>query len=194
VKVTQQVGFSLLELLVTLFVVVIITSLVTLSVNSGGEDIELDATVKSLADVSSYAIDEAQMRGVDMGLLLERVDKSGERIFRYRFMEKTPQGWRDPEVEADIFSPRAFPSTVEVSLEVENTLVDLTGASRLARSAASEGNIAQPEPQVIFYSSGEATVGIISLRLAQTGELLWTIEWDLVGRFTLLRRGEPNES
>jgi general secretion pathway protein H len=189
-----QDGFSLLELLVALFVVVIITSLVTLSVNSGGEDIKLDATVKSLADVSSYAIDEAQLRGVDMGLLLERIDKSGERIFRYRFMERTPRGWRDPEVEADIFSPRAFPSTVELSLEIENTLVDLTGEPRLAQSASSEGNAVEPVPQVIFYSSGETTVGIISLRQAQTGELLWTIEWDLVGRFTLLRRGEPSES
>ena len=64
-KAKQQGGFSLLELLVALFVVVIITSLVTLSVNSGGEDIELDATVKSLADVSSYALDEAQLRGVN---------------------------------------------------------------------------------------------------------------------------------
>lgn len=192
-KVKQQSGFSLLELLVALFVVVIITSLVTLSVNSGGEDIELDTTVKSLADVSSYAIDEAQLRGVDMGLLLERVDKSGEPIFRYRFMERTPRGWREPEIEADIFSPRTFPATVELSLEVENTLLDLTEESQLVRPASSEGGSAAPEPQVIFYSSGETTVGIISLRLAQTGELLWTIEWDLVGRFTLLRRGEPSE-
>ncbi len=192
-KVKQQGGFSLLELLVALFVVVIITSLVTLSVNSGGEDRELDATVKSLADVSSYALDEAQMRGVDMGLLLERVDKSGERVFRYRFLERTPKGWRDPEVEADIFSGRIFPTTVELSLEIENTLVDLTGELPLAQSTSTEGNSAEPEPQLIFYSSGETTAGIISLRLAQTGELLWTIEWDLVGRFTLLRRGEPSE-
>ena len=192
-KVKQQLGFSLLELLVALFVVVIITSLVTLSVNSGGEDIELDARVKSLADVSSYALDEAQLRGVDMGLLLERVDKSGERVFSYRFLERTPRGWLAPEIEVDIFSARTFPSTVELSLEMENTLVDLTGEQQPIQPPSSEGIIAGPEPQVIFYSSGETTVGIISLRQEKTGELLWTIEWDLVGRFTLLRRGETSE-
>jgi general secretion pathway protein H len=193
VKVKQQHGFSLLELLVALFVVVIITSLVTLSVNSGGEGIELDAKVKSLADVSSYALDEAQLRGVDMGLLLERVDKNGERVFRYRFLERTPRGWLTPEIEVDIFAARTFPSTVELSLEMENTLVDLTGEQQPIQPPSSEGIIAGPDPQVIFYSSGETTVGIISLRQEKTGELLWTIEWDLVGRFTLLRRGETSE-
>jgi general secretion pathway protein H len=194
VKLKQQRGFSLLELLVALFVVVIITSLVTLSVNSGGEDIELDATVKSLADVSSYALDEAQLRGVDMGLLLERVDQGGEQVFRYRFLERTPRGWSDPQIEADIFSARTFPSTVELSLEMENTLVDLTGDAQLTQAPSSDGIIPEPEPQLIFYSSGETTEGIISLRLVQTGELLWTIEWDLLGRFTLLRRGEASDS
>lgn len=192
-KVKQQSGFSLLELLVALFVVVIITSLVTLSVNSGGEDIELDATVKSMADVSSYALDEAQLRGVDMGLLLEHVDKNGERIFRYSFLERTPQGWRAPETQSDIFSPREFPPTVEVALEMENTLVELADVERLALASSSESSIEEAQPQVIFYSSGEASVGVIYLRLAQTGELLWMIEWDLVGRFSLLRRGETSE-
>ena len=193
-KVKQQRGFSLLELLVALFVVVIITSLVTVSVNSGGEDIELDATVKSLADVSSYALDEAQLRGVDMGLLLERVDQGSEQVFRYRFLERTPRGWLDPQIEADIFSARTFPSTVELSLEMENTLVDLKGDGQLTQAPSSDGIISEPEPQLIFYSSGETTEGIISLRLVQTGELLWTIEWDLLGRFTLLRRGEASDS
>ena len=59
-------GFSLLELLVALFVVMVITSLVTVNVNSGGQEIQLEAKVRSLANISSYALDEAQMNGTDM--------------------------------------------------------------------------------------------------------------------------------
>ena len=45
-------------------------------------------------------------------------------------------------------------------------------------------------PQVIFYSSGETTSGAIDVRRRSSGDLLWRLEWDLLGRFELLRRGE----
>ncbi len=48
-------------------------------------------------------------------------------------------------------------------------------------------------PQVVFYASGETTVGAINVRRRDDGELLWRIEWDLLGRFALLRRGEAEE-
>ena len=47
----KEVDFSLLELLVALFVVVIIPSLVTLAVNSGSADVEVEARAKSLVDI-----------------------------------------------------------------------------------------------------------------------------------------------
>jgi hypothetical protein len=48
-------------------------------------------------------------------------------------------------------------------------------------------------PQVIFYASGEATVGAINVRRREDGDMLWRIEWDLLGRFDLLPRGEEIE-
>ena len=67
----RQQGFSLLELLVALIVVVLVTTMVNLTVSSGGQDVRLEAQVRNLADVASYALDEAQMTGVDYGLLLQ---------------------------------------------------------------------------------------------------------------------------
>jgi len=184
-KMQHQSGFSLLELLVALFVVVIITSLVTLAVNSGGQDVELEARAKSLADISSFALDEAQMRGVDMGLLIERTE---EGRYSYSWRERMPRGWQKPVVDSDIFAGRQFPLGIELMLELENTLVDILGQVDLALE--SDGKMIEAVPQVIFYSSGEVTVGSIALRQIETGDLLWRIEWDLLGRFTLLRRGE----
>ena len=56
----QPRGFSLLELLVTLFVIVLVTSLVTLNVTSGGGDIRLESSLRDLADGAAYARDEAE--------------------------------------------------------------------------------------------------------------------------------------
>ena len=85
----RQRGFSLLELLVALIVVVLVTTLVNLSVSSGGQDIQLQGQVLNLADVASYALDEAQMSGVDFGLLLQEEEQSGgEIIYSYRWLQR----------------------------------------------------------------------------------------------------------
>ena len=73
-----QRGFSLLELLVALFVVVLITSMVSLSVTSGGPDVRMEAMVRNLVDVAEYALDEAQMTGQDYGTAQVREQVRGE--------------------------------------------------------------------------------------------------------------------
>ena len=186
-----QRGFSLLELLVALFVVVIITSLVTLGVNSGGREIELEAKVRSVADIASYALDEAQMRSVDMGLLLEQIDDNGQTAYRYSWRERTPRGWRRPDIDADIFNDQQFPPDIELLLELENTVVDILTPGEAAQNTSAGSAIpVEPAPQIIFYSSGEVTDGALDLRQKESGDLLWRLEWDLLGRFSVLRRGE----
>ena len=193
-KAQSHAGFSLLELLVALFVVVIITSLVTLAVNSGGRDIELEARAKSLVDIAGFALDEAQMRGVDMGLLLEKTLEGGDNLYGYGWRERTPRGWRRPLVDKDIFVDRPFPEGIELTLELEDSVVDLSDALEQAQQDSGAGEKAiEITPQVIFYSSGEVTEGAIELRASATDELLWRIEWDLLGRFSLLRRGEARD-
>lgn len=176
----HQRGFSLLELLVALFIVMIIASLVTLNVNSGGQDIELQGSVRSLANVSTYAMDEAQMNGRDMGLLIERADDRGESVYRYSWRERREQGWREPERDQDIFGTQGLPPGIELSLVLEDLPVAELGFSSGAVDLA---------PQVVFYASGETTPGYLELRRDSTGDVLWLIEWDLLGRFTLLPGG-----
>jgi len=180
----DQRGFSLLELLVTLFVVVLITSLVTLNVGSGSGDIRLEAKVRNLADVASYALDEAQMLGLDYGLLLQRVDVDGEVIYTYSWRERRPDGWQLPTSGKDVFAEQKMPPDIELQLELEGIVV---------AEPPIGGDGVEAAPQVVLYASGETTPGAIEVRRRDNSELLWRVEWDLLGRFELLRRGEAEE-
>lgn len=177
-----QGGFSLLELLLVLFVVMMIASLVTLNVNSGGQDLQLEAKVRSLADISAYALDEAQMSGTDMGLLLQRISNEGDPVYRYSWRQRREQGWRVPELDEELFGPKDFPPGLELKLVLDDLPVP---------ELSPESDAIDLAPQVIFYASGETTPGYIELRDATTGGILWLLEWDLLGRFEILLRGEP---
>ena len=181
----RQRGFSLLELLVTLFVIVLVSSLVSLTMNSGGQEIQLEARVRNLADVAAYALDEAQFTGRDYGLLLQRDVIAGEVVYRYEWRERTGQGWRPPASGKDVFASQALPAGYELLLELED--------SPFTESELAAGAEETPAPQVVFYASGETTAGTIDLRRQTDGELLWRVRWDLLGRFTLLPRGEEPE-
>jgi len=184
---SRQRGFSLLELLVALMVVALVTTMVNLSVSSGGQDIKLQSMVLELADVASYALDEAQMSGVDYGLLLREEPQGGETVYSFRWLERQIDGWAEPASGAEIFAPQQLPLGVALELELEDTpMVELT----LDDDLEDEDRI---QPQVVFYSSGETTVGSINVRDEASGDLLWRIEWDLLGRFELLRRGQVEE-
>lgn len=175
-------GFSLLELLVVLFVVVIITSLVSINVNSGGQDVRLESQVRRFADTALYALDEAQFTGTDYGLLLERIPREGEWIYAWSWRERSLEGWRFPESGKEVFEEQELPPGIEAELEIENAPFSEV---ELESEEESRG------PQVVLYASGETTVGALNLRRVEDGELLWRVEWDLLGRFDVLRRGEP---
>lgn len=172
-------GFSLLEMLVTLFVIVIITSLVTMNISSGGRDIQLEAQVRRLADVASYALDEAQLAGVDYGLLLQRQESGGDVLYTCSWRELYNENWRAPASGKDVFSALDFPEDVELQLELEGVV-----QAELPATVDAENT-----PQVVLYASGETTIGAIDVRRRSDGELLWRLEWDLLGRFDILRQG-----
>ncbi|MDH5172689.1 MAG: GspH/FimT family pseudopilin [Gammaproteobacteria bacterium] len=177
----RQAGFSLLELLVTLFVIVLVTSLVSLNLSSGGRDVELEARVRNLADVAAYALDEAQMTGRDYGLLLQQEPADGEVVYGFAWRERAAGGWRPPESGKDVFADQSLPPGYELQLELEDSL--------FRESDLVEGT-GEEAPQVVFYASGETTAGSIDVRRSDSGDLLWRIQWDLLGRFSVLPRGE----
>jgi len=174
------------EILVALFVVVLITSLVSLNVGSGDQNIRLESLLRHLVGTANYALDEAQISGQDYGLLIEQVEEGGQKQFSYAWRVRALDGWQQPDDE-DLFAQQALPPGITFELDIENspfTEVDID---------ESEEGEENSKPQIVLYSSGEATVGTIDVVSLEEGELLWRIEWDLLGRFELLRNGLEEE-
>ena len=178
----RQRGFSLLELLVTLFVVVLVTSLVSLNIGSGDRDILLRAAVESLADNASYALDEAQFTGMNYGLMLHMEDDAGQWRYRFDWWEQTPVGWRSPASGKDVFAPGELPAGLDLQLELDGLVQE---QERLVSTSEA------PQPQILLYASGETVPGAIELRDSEDGQVLWRIEWNLLGDFQALPGGEP---
>lgn len=170
-------GFSLVEMLVVLFVVVLLTGLVSLSVDSGAGDRIVRERVEALAAVATYALDEAQFVGSDFGLLFTRgLNAAGEDVTRAHWRQRLPAGWRAPPAQDEVFAPIEFPGEVELDLVLDGAQVVLDDA---AAAAAQRGRA----PQWLLLSSGETQAGELSLRERRSGELLWRLDWDALARF-----------
>jgi general secretion pathway protein H len=183
----RQAGFSLLELLLTLVVIGLIVSLAGLSVSSGRRSYEVDAALKNFADIAEYALDEAQLSGRDMGLVFERRNEGGATIFSFQWLQRDGLRWQPAPMDEDAYGRRDFPLNVDVALEVEQDQadVDVDGGENTDDEEVS--------PQVIFYASGETTPGIMTWVDDLTGDLLWELEWDLLGRMSLRKNGLVDE-
>ena len=180
-----QAGFSLLEMLLTLVVIGLIISLAGLSVSSGRRSYEVDAALKNFADIAEYALDEAQLSGRDMGLFIERRSEGGATIFSAQWLQRNGPDWQPAPFDEDAYGRQDFPLSVEVALEVEQDQADVDGGENTDEEDA--------RPQVIFYSSGETTPGIMTWVDDTSGDILWEMEWDLLGRISLRKKGLADE-
>jgi type II secretion system protein H len=178
-------GFSLVELLVVLFVIVMMTSLATLNVGDGGQQQLLESQVRELRNVAEFALEEAQMAGRDMGLVLAVDPRGTETRYLYDWRERRPEGWRAPALARDVLAPRTLAADVELVLLLDGVPATDLLAAPLAEDAA---------PQVVFYASGEVAPGALEWRSRQTGELLWRLEWDLLGRMAMMPRGLADDA
>ena len=191
---SEQRGFSLLELLLVLVIVGLIVSLAGVGVGSGSRAYKVDAAVRHFADVAEYALDEAQLSGIDMGLLVE--EDSGEQgpHYRYQWLWQMASGWEPAPFDADAYGPQTLPSGIELLLEVErgNALQSVDEDDE-AQGEGREDGRKRLKPQVMFFSSGETTPALMTWLDADTGDILWEVEWDLLGRVELRRHGESDD-
>ncbi len=105
-------GFTLIEMLVVVFIIGIITAGVVLSVNLTGQDHELQSESERIATLMNYARDAAEMQTREMGLACSA---SGYEF--YAFDPRT-QLW-DSIPEDDALRARRLPAGLALKLRVE---------------------------------------------------------------------------
>lgn len=173
-------GFSLIELLVAVFVIVLLTGVVSLNVGRGGADISLDAEARHLSELLSFASSEAGMSASDHGLLLNYAPSASPRSYEGHWLRRVDQGWVTPRTSTGVFADLRLAEGYELRLSLE-------GQSDI-ELAPYDNDLKQP-PQVIAWAGGEMTPGALEWLDSQTGEVLYRLEWDLLGRMVLMPKG-----
>lgn len=180
-------GFTLLELLVVMFIVGIIAAMATLSVGVAASEKGIEKEIQRITDLLALASDEAVLQGREFGLTFYA------REYEFSAYDAATGEWAQLDAASEPFTPRRFPPDTIADLEIEERLVRLneerpeppgepgrvaagTGRTQSVSGSRSNG------PQVLILSSGDITpFGLrlrhgggsrgITLRVAENGTI-----------------------
>lgn len=148
-------GFSLIELLVVIFIIGLMVGAVSLSVNIGGEpEDQLEEEAQRLLELSRLAEDRSVLTGEPIGLLFTPPHSSPEAgsTWAYEWQRYRGGQWVAAEVPLDSWQ---LSESMELSLEVEGTDVNF------ARVRGDDET--PPLPSIVFYPGGEVTPFLLTL-------------------------------
>lgn len=170
---SHQRGFTLIELLVTILIVGLLAGTVALAVDDDGDDKAIRRNAETLQELVELAAEEAFFRGNNYAL---QIQSDAKEQLSYRWYRQQRNGdWQSLAEESELFTDRALPENCRGQLILENGVP--------AQLAASE------QPQLFFYSSGEATPFTFELRSADSDFEL-SLRADLLARVSLKVAGE----
>lgn len=169
-------GFTLLELLVVMFIIGIIAAMATLSVGVATSEKGAEKELQRIEDLLALASEEAVLQGREFGLTFYAKE--------YVFSTYDPEQarWVPLESDAEPFGPRRFPPETLVELEIEDRLVripderpapadekemddeDASGPALTGGGLLSGRE--RDRPQVFILSSGDITPFELHLRPA----------------------------
>lgn len=164
-------GFTLLELLVVLVLIGIIVSFAVLSVGDGGRQERLKQEAERITTLFTLAGEEAVLQSLELGVLLT---PGG-----YSFTTYDGSGWQTFTGD-DMFRERSLPDGVELTLFMDGLEVSLEPPADMSEETP-------PEPQLMFFSSGERTPFELSLSYRDGEPLSYRLQGPLMGGVTLQR-------
>lgn len=175
-KKSQQLGFTLIEILVVVIIIATISGIALMSIGLLGDDRELITERQRLASLIEVAQDEATLQGREFGLELM--------TSTYRFVEFDPFSSQWSEILGDdLFRLRQLPEGMEFELYVEDKRVLLADDPKELEEPDDQNmsrNAEKYAPHVFVFSSGQLTAYEIRLRRPQQDQQL-VMRGDILG-------------
>lgn len=160
----EQRGFTLLELMVTLFLVGIVSTFALLSLRGADENELLAKEVQRLSALLEINQQEALLQGEQRGI---HFTETG-----YSIVGRDSSGEWQPLVSPGFRANHALPAGMQLTLWVDNLNTDLDKAR-------------DQRPQVLLLSSGETTDFRVVFNLVDTDLGGYWVASDLTGQLSI---------
>ncbi|MEM9101232.1 MAG: type II secretion system minor pseudopilin GspH [Pseudomonadota bacterium] len=174
-------GFTLLEIIVAMAVMVIVIGVMSISISGRNINEQVKTEAKRFANVLRVVQQEAIFNSVEVGAMLS--DTS------YLFLLLEENQWL-PLVEDKLFEERQLPEGIEFALAVDGFASEVLGGSEdeenldLEEGEEEEEQI-QLTPQIYFLSSGEMSPFVVHIGVEGEYEFYYRVEGYYDGRITL---------
>ena len=144
----RAAGFTLVELMIVVFIIGLMTAAVVISFGGERRDTELEREAERLHALFDYAREQAELQTRDYGF---RVNDVG---YSFVVFDVLRNEWRAAD-EDDSLRQRAFPKGLEPQVVVDGRRIVLDRKKR---------DIEDFKPQVMIFANGDLTSFEISLR------------------------------
>jgi general secretion pathway protein H len=172
----RSMGFTLIEIMVVVFIIGLITAAAVITFGGEQRDTELDREAERLDALFDYVREQAELQTRDYGF---RVNNVG---YSFVVFDVLQNQWRTAD-EDDALRQREFPEGLEPQVVVEGRRIVLDQKKR---------DLEEFKPQIMIFANGDLTSFEISLRRegAGAGARIYTDE-QLAVRLLLPGEEEP---
>lgn len=180
-------GFTLIELMMVIFVIGIMAGLAVMNVG-GNDEREFRRDVARIKQVLVLAQDEAPFSGEEIGFALDADGTS------YSFLRFDEQALVWEPFEKEGFGVHKLPEQYEIVLEVSGDKVDLVRlyketykvSDKLDNWLTEEKPKKKlPVPSLVFFSDGQYTPFKLEVSNSRVKDLVYTLEGDGLGALSV---------